>query len=190
MSDLSNGLDQLKTALAGRYDVERQLGRGGMATVYLAEDLKHHRKVAIKVLLPELAATVGSERFLQEIAVVAKLNHPHILPLIDSGDAAGLPYYVMPYVAGESLRDRLERETQLPVETLYTPCLDACCSGGRRARRNSRIRVHRSINAGVVRLQPPSGAVTKVQPVPRNGKVMGKRRSGVWSLAQARVALP
>ena len=87
-----------------------------MATVYLAEDLKHHRQVALKVLRPELAAVLGPERFLREIEISARLNHPHILPLHDSGEAGGFLYYVMPYVEGESLRDRLNREKQLPVE--------------------------------------------------------------------------
>ncbi|MEP7176552.1 MAG: protein kinase [Gemmatimonadales bacterium] len=109
-------LGRLQDALSDRYHVERELGQGGMATVYLAEDLKHGRKVAIKVLHPELSAIIGGERFLAEIKVTANLQHPHILGLIDSGDADGLLYYVMPYVAGESLRARLVRERQLPVE--------------------------------------------------------------------------
>jgi len=119
---------RLSTALADRYKIERELGRGGMAVVYLAEDLKHHRRVAIKVLRPELSAIVGSERFLREIEIAATLQHPHILPLFDSGQVtAGHPersegpqsflYYVMPFVEGESLRERLTRETQLPLET-------------------------------------------------------------------------
>jgi len=107
--------EQLATALAGRYRIERTLGAGGMATVYLAEDLKHKRKVAIKVLLPELGAALGAERFLREIETTANLRHPHILPLYDSGSAAGLLYYVMPLVEGESLRDRLTRDKQLPI---------------------------------------------------------------------------
>ena len=94
----------LRDALADRYAVERELGRGGMATVFLAEDLKHRRPVAIKVLHPELAAAVGADRFLREIEIAARLQHPHILPLYDSGTAAGFLYYVMPYVEGESLR--------------------------------------------------------------------------------------
>ena len=106
----------LRDALADRYAVERKLGRGGMATVFLAEDLKHRRPVAIKVLHPELAAAVGADRFLREIEIAARLQHPHILPLYDSGTAAGFLYYVMPYVEGESLRDRLEREKQLSLE--------------------------------------------------------------------------
>ena len=108
-------LERLKAALADRYAVERELGRGGMATVFLAEDLKHHRKVAIKVLHPELAASVGSGRFLREIEAVASLTHPHVLPLFDSGEVDGLLFFVMPYVEGESLRRRLDREKQLPI---------------------------------------------------------------------------
>jgi serine/threonine-protein kinase len=107
---------RLNAALEGRYRVERQLGEGGMATVYLADDLKHERKVALKVLKPELAAVVGAERFLAEIKTTANLQHPHILGLYDSGEADGLLFYVMPYVEGESLRDRLDREHQLPVD--------------------------------------------------------------------------
>ncbi len=105
----------LTAALAGRYAIERELGAGGMATVYLAEDLRHHRKVAIKVLHPELSAILGPERFLKEIELTASLQHPHILPLFDSGEAGGLLFYVMPFVEGETLRARLERERQLPV---------------------------------------------------------------------------
>ncbi len=116
-------LERLRESLADRYRLERELGQGGMATVYLAEDLKHHRKVAVKVLRPELAAALGPERFLREIETTANLRHPHILPLYDSGEARdtgdpmGRPFlfYVMPYVEGESLRDRLNREKQLPI---------------------------------------------------------------------------
>jgi serine/threonine-protein kinase len=108
-------LTGLTTALAGRYRLERELGAGGMATVWLAEDLRHERRVAIKVLHPELSAVLGPERFLSEIRTTASLQHPHILPLFDSGAAEGLLYYVMPFVAGETLRSRLERERQLPV---------------------------------------------------------------------------
>ncbi|MDH3571239.1 MAG: serine/threonine protein kinase, partial [Gemmatimonadota bacterium] len=113
MTDL---LERLRTALADRYTIERELGKGGMATVYLAEDVKHHRPVALKVLRPELAAALGPERFLREIEIAANLHHPHILPLYDSGEAEGFLYYVMPYVEGESLRDRLEREKQLAID--------------------------------------------------------------------------
>ena len=107
---------RLRTALADRYRVERELGAGGMATVYLAEDLKHHRQVALKVLRPDLAHAVGPERFLREIETTAQLHHPHILPLYDSGTADGFLYYVMPFVEGETLRDRLAREKQLPID--------------------------------------------------------------------------
>jgi len=106
----------LTTALADRYRIERELGAGGMATVYLARDLRHDRSVAVKVLRPELAAALGSDRFLREIKTTAQLAHPHILPLHDSGEAGGFLYYVMPYVESESLRDRLTRERQLPLE--------------------------------------------------------------------------
>ena len=107
--------DRLNAALADRYRLERELGAGGMATVYLAHDLKHDRDVAIKVLHPDLGAALGGERFLSEIRTTARLQHPHILPLLDSGDADGLLYYVMPLVTGETLRARLERERQLPI---------------------------------------------------------------------------
>jgi serine/threonine-protein kinase len=107
---------RLATALADRYKLQRHLGEGGMATVYLAEDLKHHRKVAVKVLRSELAALIGPERFLKEIEVTANLQHPHILPLHDSGDADGFLFYVMPYVEGETLRDKLNREKQLDID--------------------------------------------------------------------------
>jgi len=119
--------ERLTAALAGRYLLERELGAGGMATVYLARDERHDRRVALKVLRPELAAAIGADRFLAEIRTTANLQHPHILPLFDSGrtgaDEGGhgrtpadeLLYYVMPYVEGESLRDRLAREKQLPI---------------------------------------------------------------------------
>ena len=108
--------EQLRTALSESYSVDRELGRGGMATVYLAQDMKHDRVVALKVLHPELAASLGPDRFLREIKLAARLNHPHILPLFDSGESQGFLYYVMPYVEGESLRERLDRERQLPVD--------------------------------------------------------------------------
>jgi Tol biopolymer transport system component/tRNA A-37 threonylcarbamoyl transferase component Bud32 len=108
--------DQLNTALAGRYEIERRIGAGGMATVYLARDIKHRRRVALKVLSPELGAVLGPERFLSEIEVTANLHHPHLLPLFDSGEADGLLFYVMPYIEGETLRQRLERERQLSIE--------------------------------------------------------------------------
>ena len=108
--------ESLRAAIADRYAIERELGQGGMATVYLARDLKHDRQVALKVLRPELAATLGLDRFLLEIRTTAQLTHPHILPLHDSGEAAGFLYYVMPFVEGETLRDRLNRDKQLPLD--------------------------------------------------------------------------
>ena len=109
-------IERLREALAQSYTIDRELGRGGMATVYLAQDLKHDRVVALKVLHPDLAASLGPDRFLREIKLAARLNHPHILPLFDSGEADGFLYYVMPYVEGESLRERLDREQQLSIE--------------------------------------------------------------------------
>src|SRR5512135_1092465 len=107
--------ERLRASLADRYRIERELGAGGMATVYLAQDLRYDRKVAIKVLRPELAAVIGAGRFLREIKTIATLQHPHILGLIDSGEVQGSAYYVMPFVEGESLRDRLNREKQLSI---------------------------------------------------------------------------
>ena len=115
-ADPIDALIQLNTALAGRYVIEREIGRGGMATVFLARDVKHHRQVALKLLDPELGAVLGVERFLSEIRVTANLQHPNLLPLFDSGEADGLLFYVMPFVDGESLRALLEREKQLPVD--------------------------------------------------------------------------
>lgn len=113
MTDL---LTRLQTAVAGRYAIQRELGRGGMAIVYLGQDLRHHRPVALKVLHPEFAPGLSTERFLREIGIAAQLNHPNILSLIDSGNADGLPYYVMPYLEGASLRDQILQLRQLPVE--------------------------------------------------------------------------
>ena len=113
---MSDALDRLTTALADRYAIQEELGAGAMATVYIAEDLKHKRKVAVKVLRPELAAVLGAERFLQEIETTANLQHPHILPLFDSGEADSFLYYVMPFIDGETLRDKLNRETQLGID--------------------------------------------------------------------------
>jgi protein kinase-like protein len=121
-------LETLRTLLSARYRVERLLGSGGMATVYLAQDLKHDRPVAIKVLRPELAVALGPERFLREIQIAAKLNHPHILALHDSGEAGGLLYYVMPYVAGESLQEKVVREKQLSVEEALRITREVCAA--------------------------------------------------------------
>jgi serine/threonine-protein kinase len=149
-SDAVDLVDQLNTSLGGRYAIEREIGRGGMATVYLARDLKHERSVAIKVLLPELAATLGIERFLSEIKTTAKLQHPHILPLLDSGEADGMLYHVMPYVQGETLRARLERERQLPIaDALRIACEVADALGAAHAHGI----VHRDIKPENILLQ-------------------------------------
>src|ERR1051326_5821903 len=108
--------ERLAAALADRYKIERELGAGGMATVYLAQDLRPDRQVALQVLKPELAAVLGAERFVVEIKTTAALQHPHILPLFDSGSADGFLYYVMPYIQGETLRSKLDRETQLGID--------------------------------------------------------------------------
>ena len=115
---MTGPIERLTAALAGRYRVERQLGQGGMATVYLARDLKHDRNVAIKVLHPDLARSLSAERFLREIGITARLNHPHILALLDSGEAANgeVLYYVMPVATGESLRHRLARDGALSID--------------------------------------------------------------------------
>src|SRR2546430_5693227 len=105
---------RLKAALAGRYTIELELGQGGMATVYLAHDVRHDRRVAVKVLRPELSLELGADRFVREIHLAARLNHPHIMPLFDSGEAGGFLYYVMPVVEGESLRERLPQAKRPP----------------------------------------------------------------------------
>ena len=113
---VNDTVERLTSALAERYTIQDELGAGGMATVYLAHDVKHDRKVAVKVLRPELAAVLGAERFVQEIKTTANLQHPHILPLFDSGEADGFLYHVMPFIDGETVRDKLNREKQLGVE--------------------------------------------------------------------------
>jgi serine/threonine protein kinase len=113
---MNSSLERLSAALADRYNLVREIGAGGMATVYLARDVRHDREVAIKVLKPELGAVLGVERFLSEIKVTANLQHPNLLPFFDSGEAEGLLFYVMPFVEGETLRARLDREQLLPVD--------------------------------------------------------------------------
>ena len=113
---MSDAPASLANTLSDRYTIERLLGHGGMATVHLAEEKKHKRKVAIKILKQEFGASVGAERFLREIGIAARLSHPHIVPLIDSGDSDGSLYYVSPFVPGGSLRDRLNREKRLPID--------------------------------------------------------------------------
>src|SRR5678810_1065121 len=121
---MTTTVDRLAAALADRYRIERELGQGGMATVYLAQDLKHDRKVAVKVLKPELAAVLGAERFVVEIRTTASLQHPHILPLFDSGTADGFLYYVMPFIDGETLRTKLNRERQLGIDESVKIAID------------------------------------------------------------------
>ncbi|MFL5401427.1 MAG: protein kinase domain-containing protein, partial [Gemmatimonadales bacterium] len=144
-------------ALRDRYVLERELGSGGMATVYLAEDLKHRRQVAVKVLRPELAVTLGSERFLQEIATAARFQHPHILPLLDSGDASGFLYYVMPFVDGESLRRRLSRQGELAVHDAVKILVEVCDA---LAYAHARGVVHRDIKPDNVLLSSRHALVT------------------------------
>ncbi|MGH7428700.1 MAG: protein kinase domain-containing protein, partial [Candidatus Methylomirabilaceae bacterium] len=153
MSDLLNAL---REALADRYVPERELGRGGMATVFLAEDLKHRRKVAIKVLHAEIAAAIGPDRFLREIEIAARLQHPHILPLYDSGAAGGFLYYVMPFVEGESLRDRLMREKQLSQEDVVRITSEVASALGYA---HSRDIVHRDIKPENIMLSGGSAVV-------------------------------
>jgi serine/threonine-protein kinase len=147
MSDITT---RLNAALAERYDIERQLGEGGMATVYLAKDLKHNRNVALKVLKPELAAVVGADRFLAEIETTANLQHPNVLPLFDSGEADSFLFYVMPYVEGESLRERLDRERQLPVDEALRIATDVAGALDHAHRRGV---IHRDIKPANILLQ-------------------------------------
>src|SRR5438093_9530532 len=147
----------LKEALRDRYSLGRELGQGGMATVYLARDLRHDRLVAVKVLRPELAATLGSERFLQEIATAARFQHPHILPLLDSGDAGGFLYFVMPYVEGESLRGRLARQGELPIHEAVKILAEVCDA---LAYAHARGVVHRDIKPDNVLLSGRHALVT------------------------------
>ena len=154
---MADMLDRLGAALSGRYRIERELGQGGMATVYVAEDLKHHRKVAVKVLKPDLAATLGAERFLREIEIAAGLTHPHILTLIDSGEADGFLYYVMPFVEGESLRARLIRQGELPISDAVRILLDVADA---LALAHSHGVVHRDIKPDNVLLMGNHAVVT------------------------------
>ena len=147
---MSDPIARLNQALEGRYQIDRELGEGGMAVVYLAQDLKHNRNVALKVLKPELAAVVGAERFLAEIQVTANLQHPHILPLHDSGEADGFLFYVMPYVEGETLRDRIDREKQLPVDEAVA--LASKVAGALQHAHEHGV-IHRDIKPGNILLQ-------------------------------------
>ncbi len=150
-------IDRLKAALADRYAIEEELGAGGMATVYLAEDLKLHRKVAVKVLRPDLTAALGPERFLREIEIAARLHHPHILPLYDSGEADGFLYYVMPYEEGQSLREKLAKEGELPIAEAVRVLRDVVDALGHAHKQNV---VHRDIKPDNVLLSENHALVT------------------------------
>ena len=148
---------RLVNAIADRYTILREVGVGGMATVFLAEDRKHDRKVALKVLKPELAAALGADRFPREIRTVAQFNHPHILSLYDSGEVQGFLFYVMPYVEGESLRDRLDREKQLPINDVIRIMHEVADA---LAYSHARGVVHRDIKPGNVLLSGRHAVVT------------------------------
>jgi len=176
-----NAFPDLSAGLADRYRIERELGQGGLAVVYLAEDLKHRRKVAIKIRKPELAASLGAERFLREIETTANLRHPHILPLYDSGNVDGALFYVMPFLEGESLRDRLTRERQLPIDDalrIARAVSDAlsyahargCRSPGRQAREHP-ARARRDGARGT--RVPGSVRTSRVRPDSRQHSVRG-----------------
>jgi serine/threonine protein kinase len=155
-SPMTDPRSHLITALTDRYRIERELGQGGMATVYLAEDLRHARKVAIKVLRPELSAVIGAERFLREIKTIATLQHPHILGLIDSGEVNGTAYYVMPFVEGESLRDRLRREKQLAIHDAVRLATEVAAALDYAHRHGV---IHRDINSENIMLHDGSALV-------------------------------
>ena len=176
MSDVITSL----RSLAGRYVVERELGTGGMATVFLAQDVKHHRQVAIKVLKPELAVTLGAERFLREIETTANLRHPHILPLYDSGDLRGTLYYVMPYVEGESLRERLKREAPLPIDEAVRIASEVASALGYA---HSRGVVHRDIKPENILLESGHAVVADF------GVARAVRAAGSESLTGAGVSI-
>jgi len=154
---LADSVARLRAALAGRYTIERELGRGGMATVYRAGDVKHRRTVAIKVLRPELASQLGPDRFLREVEIAASLNHPHILALYDSGDADGFLFYVLPYVEGESLRDKLARERQLSIEDALRITRQVAAALGYAHARNV---IHRDIKPENILLHEGEAMVT------------------------------
>src|SRR5574342_77316 len=162
----------LPGVLLDRYRIEREIGRGGMATVYLAHDQKHDRQVALKVLQPELALAVRAEQFVREIAIAAKLAHPHILPLHDSGEAEGIVFYVMPYVEGESLRDRLTREPQLPVADALRIAGDVAAA---LSHAHGRGIVHRDIKPENILLAPGGEALIADVGIARALTVAGER---------------
>jgi serine/threonine protein kinase/tetratricopeptide (TPR) repeat protein len=168
-------IDRLRAALADRYSLDRELGSGGMATVYLADDLKHRRKVAVKVIRPELAAALGGDRFLREIEVAARLSHPHIVALFDSGDADGVLYYVMPYVRGESVRQKLDREGQLPVEEAVRIARQVASA---LAHAHSQGLVHRDVKPENILLHEGEAVVTDFGIATGLGAAAGERLTG------------
>jgi serine/threonine protein kinase len=161
MGDLPDGLS---AALSDRYRLDRELGRGGMATVYLAHDLRHDRPVALKVLHPELARSLGTERFLREVKLCARLQHPHILTVLDSGETAGQLWFTMPFVEGESLRGRIEREKQLSIEDAVRIARE-CADALEYAHRHGVI--HRDIKPGRWATTPPATSASP-RPAPRS----------------------
>ena len=173
-------LRQLQADLPDRYRVDREIGRGGMATVFLAHDVKHDRAVAIKVLHPDLAATLGPERFLREIKVAARLNHPHIVPLHDSGQAGALLYYVMPFVEGESLRDRMHRSGPLSVEDAVEIARDVAAALDYAHRQQV---VHRDIKPENVMMHEGEAMVTDF------GIAKAVRAAGAENITQTGVAI-
>ena len=180
MTEAVHLLDQLKSELPDRYRVDREIGRGGMATVFLAHDVKHDRAVALKVLHPDLAATLGPERFLREIKVAARLNHPHIVPLHDSGQAGSLLYYVMPFVEGESLRARMERSGALPIEEAVEIARDVAAALDYAHRQQV---VHRDIKPENVMMHEGEAMVTDF------GIAKAVRAAGSENITQTGVAI-
>ena len=175
---MSDPLTSLRS-LAARYVVEQEIGKGGMATVFVAQDLKHGRKVAVKVLKPELAASLGAERFLREIATTANLRHPHILPLYDSGEIRGALYYVMPLVEGESLRARIAREGRLPLDDAVRIAREVA---GALSYAHARGIVHRDIKPENILLESGHAVVTDF------GIARAVREAGTESLKDESVA--
>jgi serine/threonine protein kinase len=176
MSDVINSV----RSLAARYTIERELGSGGMATVFLGRDVKHKRQVAVKIVKPELSASLGAERFLREIETTANLRHPHILPLYDSGEVRGALYYVMPFVEGESLRERLKREGQLPLDDAIRIAREVA---GALSYAHARGIVHRDIKPENILLESGHAVVTDF------GIARAVREAGTESLTGAGISL-
>ena len=180
---MSDATVRLTAALDGRYSIERELGAGGMATVYLAEDVRHHRKVALKVLRPDLAATLGPERFLREIEIAANLTHPHVLPLYDSGEADWFLFYVLPYIEGESLRDRLVREGELPIGEVVRILRDVVDA---LAHAHDQGVVHRDIKPDNVMLSGRHALVTDFGVAKAVSEATGRHSSPRWGWRSGR----